>query len=327
MKMPYSVREVASGLGFIEGPVALADGRLLFADVGAGNLKLLDPVSGNVTIFATTGGGPNGIAVGPDGCFYVCNNGGLSFKKTSEGHNVFVPGSHGPNPIQACIQRVSPDGGVEIVYTHCGDNPLVAPNDLVFDDQGGFFFTDSGHPKGRLADLGGIYYARADGSMISELIHDPGPHAPPTQPNGCGLSPDGKRLYVAESGPCRLWSWNVIGSGVIDLEYSDGGFNGSSLVYDEPRLAIFDSLAIDSEGFICVGTLLTGGISVITPDGHLDAFVQFPEVEPFPTNICFGGADMKTAYVTASGTGKIFQVEWPRPGHMLNNWRLGAARM
>jgi len=321
--MDIKIRQIAEGLGFIEGPVALPDGNLLFTDVGAGHVMMLETASEKVSVFAETEGGANGLAVGPDGWFYLCNNGGLTFKRTSDGHNVFVPGSYGDRPVQACIQRISPAGEVSLLYTHCNGEPLVAPNDLVFDDQGGFYFTDSGHPRGRLCDLGGLYYARADGSSIVELIHDPGPHEPVTQPNGCGLSPDGKRLYVAESGPCRLWSWSVTGPGQIDLVGEGHGFNGSSLVYDEPRLAIFDSLAVDSAGNICVGTLLTGGISVITPDGALDAFIELPGGEPYPTNICFGGKDMRKAYVTASGTGKIFEIDWPQPGLIPNYWALG----
>lgn len=320
--MSYAIRQLADGLGFVEGPMTLPSGDLLFTDVGAGKVLRLAAASGEISTFADTAGGANGLAVGPDGNFYMCNNGGLTFAKTPEGHNVFVPGSHGDRPIQGGIQRISPTGEVTMLYSHCNGEPLVAPNDLVFDDNGGFYFTDSGHPRGRLTDLGGLYYGRADGSRIVELIHDPGPHAPVTQPNGCGLSPDGKRLYVAESGSCRLWSWSVDAPGSIDLVGDGGGFNGASLVYDESRLAIFDSLAVDSAGYICVGTLITGGISVITPAGELDAFVEFPGGEPFPTNICFGGEGFQTAYVTASGTGRIYEIDWPRPGLKPNYWDL-----
>lgn len=321
--MDYAIRQVADKLGFVEGPVTLPSGDLMFTDVGAGQVLRLDTVSGDVSLFCETKGGANGLAVGPDGYFYLCNNGGLTFEKTRDGHNVFVPGSHGDNPIPGCIQRISPAGEVTVLYSDCDGHPLVAPNDLVFDAEGGFYFTDSGHQRGRLSDLGGLYYARADGSAITELLHDPSPASPVTQPNGCGLSPDGKRVYVSESGPCRVWSWAVEAPGKIDLIGEGYGMNGGSLVYDEPRLAIFDSLAIDSAGYICVGTLLTGGISVITPEGKLDAFIQLPDGEPFPTNICFGGADMRTAYVTAAGSGKIYAMDWPRPGLVPNYWELG----
>lgn len=321
--MSYAIREVASGLGFIEGPVSLPDGNLVVTDVGAGTLVFVDVRSGRHSIFARTAGGANGLAVVPDGYFYLCNNGGLTFSKTAHGHNAFVPGTRGDNPIQPCIQRISPSGEVADLYTHCSGEPLAAPNDLVFDGHGGFYFTDSGHQHGRLCDLGGLYYGRADGSGIVEIIHDPNVHAPVTQPNGCGMSPVGKRLYVTESGPCRLWSWTVQGPGSLDLVGAEPGFNGASLVYDEPRHSIFDSLAVDSAGNICIGTLMTGGISVITPDGELDAFIEFPGGEPFPTNICFGGKDMRKAYVTASGNGKIFEIDWPQAGLPPHHWDRG----
>lgn len=323
--MDYAIRQIAEGLGFIEGPVTLPSGDLLFTDVGAGTVELLEMASGRISRFCDTGGGANGLAVGPDGQFYLCNNGGLTFEKTPDNFNVFVPGSHGPNPIPGCIQRITRSGEASVLYAECDGNPLVAPNDLVFDAHGGFYFTDSGHERGRLSDLGGLYYGLADGSRIDELLHEPSPVSPVTQPNGCGLSPDGKRVYVSESGPCRVWSWEIEAPGVICRVGDDASTaRGARLVYDEPSLSIFDSLAVDSGGFVCVGTLLKGGISVISPDGKLDAFVEMPGGEPFPTNICFGGPDMRKAYVTAAGSGRLYEMDWPRPGLVPNYWDLGA---
>jgi gluconolactonase len=55
-----------------------------------------------------------------------------------------------------------------------------------------------------------------------------------------------------------------------------------------------------------------GGVSVISPEGALVEFHEAPE--PYCTNICFGGHDMKTAYITLAGTGRLIAVDWPRPG-------------
>jgi gluconolactonase len=60
----------------------------------------------------------------------------------------------------------------------------------------------------------------------------------------------------------------------------------------------------------------TGGVTSIAPDG---SYEQYPFADPLVTNICFGGADMKTAYVTLSGTGKLVEMPWPRPGLKLNH--------
>jgi gluconolactonase len=74
----------------------------------------------------------------------------------------------------------------------------------------------------------------------------------------------------------------------------------------------FDSLAVDAAGNVCVATLIAGCITVIAPDGRLLRQVKMPDA--VTTNICFGGPDLRTAYVTLSGTGQLVAVDWPDPG-------------
>ena len=66
----------------------------------------------------------------------------------------------------------------------------------------------------------------------------------------------------------------------------------------------------------CFATLITGHITVIAPDGRVVRQVKMPDV--YPTNICFGGSDMKTAYITLSGIGQLAAMDWPEPGLRLN---------
>lgn len=315
----YHFEPVATGLGFIEGPVAMPDGCILFTDVSGSALMRFDPMSGNTSRFARTGGGPNGAARGPDGAYYVCNNGGMSVSRTSEGYLAPIHGTTGDDPVTPGIQRVSEGGKVEQLYTECDGRPLIAPNDLVFDSLGGFYFTDTGHVFGRTADLGGIFYAKADGSMIMELVHEPAPHIPVTQPNGCGLSPDGNQLYVVETGGARLWGWGIESPGKL-RQSPDGLFaNGARFIHAGDGLQMYDSLAIDDGGNICVATIMKGGISVISPSGGLVDFAVLPKFDPFPTNICFAGPDLRDAYVTAAGTGILYRTRWPRAGLKLNH--------
>jgi gluconolactonase len=82
--------------------------------------------------------------------------------------------------------------------------------------------------------------------------------------------------------------------------------------FSASHYAIFDSLALDAAGNICVADIPFGGISVISPDGAL--IEQHPTGDPFTTNICFGGGDRRTAYITASSSGRVLALEWPRPG-------------
>ena len=92
------------------------------------------------------------------------------------------------------------DRCVECLYCAAGEVPLKGPNDLVFDRHGGFYFTDPGKVRAREMDRGTVYYARADGTQIGEVAF------PLVTPNGIGLSPDEKTLYVAETEPARVWA-------------------------------------------------------------------------------------------------------------------------
>jgi gluconolactonase len=84
-------------------------------------------------------------------------------------------------------------------------------------------------------------------------------------------------------------------------------------------LRLLDSLAVDSAGNVCVATLINGGITVISPDGVSVEFI--PTGDPLITNICFGGPDLKTAYITLTSTGKLVAMDWPRPGLKLHYTR------
>jgi gluconolactonase len=77
-------------------------------------------------------------------------------------------------------------------------------------------------------------------------------------------------------------------------------------------MQLFDSMAVDSEGHVCVATLLSAGVTRISPDGEELQFFETGDI--LTTNICFGGDDMRTAYVTLSGTGRLVRFEWPVPG-------------
>ena len=293
---------MASGLGFPEGPIACEDGSVLVVEIEAGSITRVTP-QGLVERLVQTGGGPNGMAVGPDGKLYVCNNGGCLWREWS---GMRLP--HGtPDTYQGgSIQRVDlASGHVEILYTEAGDVPLKGPNDIVFDEHGGFWFTDNGKGTARQRSVTGVFYASVDGSSCREVIF------PLDNPNGVGLSPDGQTLYVSETPPARLWAFEVVAPGAVALAPGLRGMSGR-LVYATPGVAAYDSLAVEEGGNICVATIGHAGITVVTPDGKLVEHV--PTDDPFTTNIAFGGADMRTAYVTLGGTGRLVARRWSRPG-------------
>jgi gluconolactonase len=294
--------QLTDGLEFPEGPVAMSDGSIVLTEIKAGRITRVTPDGAKETL-AQPGGGPNGAALGPDGKLYVTNNGGSFVWLNLDG----ITAPHQPNPEHESgwIERIDLDTGeVEILYTECDGRPLRGPNDLVFDRHGGFYFTDHGVRDEYRADRTAIYYGTADGSDIHEVAR------PLDGPNGIGLSPDGARLYVAETFSGRVWWWDVTALG--ELAAADGTPNGATLLAGLPGLQMLDSMAVDSEGHVCVATLVNGGITRISPDGERQEFFGTEEI--FTTNICFGGADRRTAYVTLSGTGRLVSWPWPAPG-------------
>ena len=298
---------MAAGLQFPEGPIALGNGDVLVVEIARRTLTRISP-DGSVTVVADLGGGPNGAALGPDGAVYITNNGGCFTWESVMGFTV-------PGPVPAdwtggSIQRVDLDtGAVSTVYTESSSGPLRAPNDLVFDAHGGFWFTDHGVRLERTSDRTGIHYAQPDGSSCREVIF------PLDAPNGIGLSPDGDRLYVAETNTGRVYWWDVVAPGVVE---GDPLFaHGGRLLAGLPGLQLLDSLAVDADGWVNVGTLLNGGITSISPDGSRVEHTALPDL--LATNVCFGGPDLKTAYATLSATGQLVSFRWPRSGLRLHH--------
>jgi gluconolactonase len=252
---------------------------------------------------AELGGGPNGAAIGPDGACYICNNGGFIWHESSTG--LIFPGNQPDDYSGGRIERVDlKTGESSVIYAECNSKPLRGPNDIVFDREGGFWFTDHGKTRDRDRDRTGVFYATIDGGRIKEAIF------PMEAPNGIGLSPDEKTLYVAETPTGRLWAYPLISPGEIDTSQRP------AMLAQLPDYHMFDSLAVDNDGNVCVATLITGGITVHSPDGSSAKLIEMPDV--LTTNICFGGEDLKTAYITLSTTGRLVACEWETPGLALN---------
>lgn len=295
-------RVIASGLAFPEGPVALADGSVLVVEIAGARLKRVQP-DGRVDVVAELGGGPNGAAMGPDGHCYVCNNGGFSWR-TDNGFS--RPTGPAADYRGGCIQRVNLDtGAVQVLYTACDGQPLHGPNDIVFDADGHFWFTDFGKVFEDRIMRGAVFHASTDGRSICRAAH------PVLTPNGVGLSPDARTLYVTETETSRLWAYPIEGPGRLQHQPWPSP-NGGRLLHGLPGYQRFDSLAVEEGGNVCVATLVRGGISVFSPQGEWLEFHEAPE--GYCTNICFGGPDRRTAYITLSGYGQLLAVPWPRAG-------------
>lgn len=303
------IREIATGLQFPEGPVAMDDGSVLLVEIARGTLSRVTP-DGRVSVVAELGGGPNGAAIGPGGDVFVCNNGGFRWHRGSDGG--LRPVAQPDDYSGGRIERVHLGTGraeriYERVATADGEFALRGPNDLVFDAHGGFWFTDLGKARARDMDRGGIYYARADGSAIHEVAH------PVMTPNGIGLSPGGDVVYFAETEAARLWAFETAGAGQVRKLPFPSPHGARFIAQPGGVYHRFDSLAVDSMGNVLVGTLLHGGITTIAPDGRLLGHFALPDA--YVTNLCFGGPDLRTVYVTLSQHGRLVAIDgWPVPG-------------
>ncbi|MEJ2206065.1 MAG: SMP-30/gluconolactonase/LRE family protein [Gemmatimonadota bacterium] len=302
-------RQVTKGLEFPEGPVALPDGGVLVTEIRGGRVTRVEQ-SGERSACANTGGGPNGAALGPDGALYVCNAGCASWAERPwpypdpDAIALLLPAGHVDGEPEPSMQRVELEaGGVESLYTDCDGMALRRPNDIVFDSEGGFWFTDSGRGTARSRDLTGVFYALPDGSRIEEVIQ------PLEMPNGIGLSPDGQTLYVVETRTRRLWACALAGPGRLKSR------RGLATVPSGGPLNFggCDSLCVDADGNVIIATIGTGGVTVVSRDGDIVAHV--PVDDPMTTNACFGGPDLRTLFVTAAATGRLLAFDdWPVPG-------------
>ncbi len=300
------LKEITRGLRFPEGPVSCRDGSIIVVEIAAGRLTRVS-ATGELSVIAETGGGPNGAAIGPDGRCYVCNNGGMRFVERDD-QLLPVP-TEDDDRTTGWIDAIDlGSGAIETLYRGCGNEALKAPNDIIFDRIGGMWFTDHGKLRRNSRDRGAVYYAQADGSSISRVI------APMDGPNGIGLSPDEEWLYVAETHAGRLWAFKIAAPGAIERVAGPAPWERGKLLANPPGYCLLDSLAVDGDGNVCVGTI-PGALHVISSDGHAVRRMDLPDL--MPTNICFDASGEDIAYVTLSASGRLVVIPWPKPGTKL----------
>ncbi len=296
---------LAEHLAFPEGPVMMDDGSILVVEIAAGRITRVRRDGTSQTI-AEPGGGPNGAAIGPDGALYVCNNGGFAWE---EMQGLRIPGNAAADYETGRIERVDlATGRVERLYDSFEGHRLSGPNDIVFDADGGFWFTDLGKHFEHHSDHGGLYWATPDGRTIRRAVHGP-------DFNGVGLSPDGRTVYAAVCTRCYILAFDIIGPGEVAPSLLPA--IPGRLVADYPGRTLLDSLAMLESGRIAQATLVERpGIGVADPSTGAIDWHEFPDL--LTTNIAFGGADMRDAAVTLSSTGRLALARWDEPGLRLH---------
>jgi gluconolactonase len=257
MSMP-SV-QLASGLGFPEGPAVMGDGRIVICDGNTG--ELLAYAGGAVSRYALTGGSPWGTVLGSDGAIYVTQGGN-------------VPGSGDTGAVSG-IQRVQPDGTVELLFSEVAGHTLYGPNDLAFGPDGRLWFTESGSEQDFRFDVrapGRLYVVGPDGT--GEMVLE----RPDVYPNGIAFDAQ-QRLYWTESAAHR----------VCRLE------DGEAATFCQlPDTHVPDGMAFAADGRLFVCTTISQGITVVSPDGAVLEEISLGE---HATNCIFDGSDL---YVTAT---------------------------
>ena len=267
-----SARQLASGLGFTEGPLVLPDGGIVFCDGTQGTLLLYDGV--RVSEYARASGGPNGTALGADGEVYVARMGSWA-PDDDEG-------------LAGAIVRVRPSGEVEHLFSDIAGIPLLAPNDVAFGPDGRLYFTDSGSGDHTAPTSPGRIFAVSE--QGSELLLE----LAPVYPNGIAFDPEGRLLWT-ETYTRRIFR----------LEDS-----GPRLLHQLPEDYLPDGMAVAADGRIYVATVTSRGITVVSAEGerldHLEIGL-LPTNCAFR-----GGALVVTAVVDLSGkpgTGTLCEIE------------------
>jgi gluconolactonase len=282
-------RVLCDGLAFPEGPSFDGAGNLYVAEIAAGCVTRITPDGGKRT-FAKLGGGPNGTAFGPDGHLYVMNNGGLTF---ANGRPSGIPSdNHGGR-----IDRVAPDGSFETLYTEFEGRTLQAPNDIAFDVEGGFYFTDSQHGTRQSRPPGMIYYCVPEARTIALAA------AGLSLPNGIAVSPDGRWVIAVETIPRLVVRFPIARRGALGEK---------EVVCTLPEGCLPDGIALDTEGNVVCAGLGLGIVIAVGKDGREVRRIKMACTDP--TNLAFGGTNGRTLFVTEGVLGRIAMIGWPVPG-------------
>lgn len=271
------IEKLADGFDWSEGPVWIAKEKaILFSDVprnvifqwkaGKKITRFLEPSGYTGTTKRGGEPGSNGLALDANGRLVICQHGDRR------------------------VARLEPDGTFYTLADRYEGKRFNSPNDLVYNSAGDLYFTDP--PYGLLKgnedptkelDFNGVYLLSKSGTL-KLLTRDI------TFPNGIGLSPDEKTLYVASSDPRKaIWmSFPVTETGIGDGKVL---FDATDMVPD--RKGLPDGMCIDNRGnLFATGP---GGVLVFAPDGtHLGTI----DTGEATANCCFGG-DGSTLYITA----------------------------
>ncbi|MCS7466490.1 SMP-30/gluconolactonase/LRE family protein [Stieleria sp. ICT_E10.1] len=273
IKPTGKVELVQDGFAFTEGPAWEPKSKtLLFTDIPNTAIHRLH-ADGSISLFTGDSKHTNGILIPSDGRILACQMDGR-------------------------VVRYDENANATVLASQYDGKRFNAPNDLTVDDDGGIYFTDPlfRAPTPLPQAVQAVYYIASDGtvSRVTEGL---------AAPNGIGMSPDRKRLYVCPSQQAEMLVYEVTGPGKLSqpktfctVEQPEGQSGTGA-----------DGIALDVQGNVYITTHI--GVQIFSPAGEQIGVVSFPQQ---PANVCFGGDDWKTMFVTAR-TG-LYRVTMPIPG-------------
>ena len=255
-------------------------------------------------LFAANTPAPEGPTFDAQGnLFVVCMGNGNILKLSPDGRaEVFANTGGTPNGLafgpdgllyvaEVCLKAIlvaEADGSLRTLTTAAAGRPLAGPNDLCFDARGNFYFTD---PVGSKAEnrIGTVVYCTPQGAahVVAEGL---------AFPNGLALTADGRQLYVVNELAHEMLRYDVLpdgslGAGEHFCPIRQGGIGG-------------DGMALDIEGNLYLTNYGLGTVDVISPAG--DLLDLLPAGGMQPTNVAFGGADMRDLYITELETAAVY---------------------
>jgi len=264
------VEVVREGFDGTEGPVALADGSIVFTENRADRLVRVAPDNAVSTYLENTGGA-NGLALRA--------NGELVAVRTA------TPG----------VAVIRP--AVRVLAAGYGGKPFNRPNDLALARSGNLYFSDPGvAPAGGAAAppvSTGLY--RLDPAGTVSLVADD-----IRRPNGVALSPDERTLYVADTWGEALLAYAVRADGSLGERRAFARLAGFRATPDGATSGA-DGIAVDADGRVLVAT--SAGVEVFAPDGAPLGTIALPKQ---PQNLAFGGADR--SQLTIVGRGSVYRI-------------------
>lgn len=285
---------IAHGFKWTEGPVWLDDA-LYFNDIPNKRMMRWTAATG-AEVALSNSEFANGNTLDLQGRMVSCEHGG-----------------------RRVLRRHGPNGDIDVVAEAYGGKRLNSPNDVVVRSDGSVWFTDP--PYGINSDVEG-YLAESEigGCYVFCSLPDGSLHAVATdfeKPNGLAFSPDENRLYVADSGAIKGASFPGIDYELphhIRVFDVDGITLSNSRVFAVVAPGVPDGLRVDHEGYVWTSAL--DGIHCLSPEGALIGKIWLPQQT---SNICFGGEDGQTMFITSSD--KLYRVDSSRhdAAHIIRN--------